>query len=74
LLPETGLADAAKFGERVRLIIAGDNHDGLQVTVSLGLATYRAGESPVSLVDRADKAMYQAKQDGRNRLCASGGG
>jgi two-component system, cell cycle response regulator len=42
----------------------------LKVTVSIGVATHRMGESLDSVVDRADRAMYSAKSAGRNRVVA----
>jgi len=39
------------------------------VTVSIGVATIRIEEDLDSLIDRADKAMYQAKDKGRNQVC-----
>lgn len=45
--------------------------DGLSVTCSAGLAECRGGESIVAAIERADKALYRAKHEGRNRLvCA----
>ncbi len=44
---------------------------GMRITCSAGLAECRGGESIVSAVERADQALYQAKNEGRNRLvCA----
>lgn len=40
----------------------------VRVTVSMGIAQYRLGESKDSWIDRADKAMYEAKKMGRNRI------
>lgn len=40
----------------------------LSVTASLGGGWYRDGESPESLVDRADRALYLSKENGRNRV------
>lgn len=40
------------------------------VTVSAGIASYRAGDDFYSLYERADKAMYRAKMSGRNRFMA----
>ena len=39
----------------------------LRVTISLGGALALPGDSPATLIDRADKNMYAAKQAGRNR-------
>jgi diguanylate cyclase len=38
------------------------------VTFSAGIAAYRSGERPEDLLDRADKALYRAKNAGRNRI------
>ncbi|RMH09235.1 MAG: GGDEF domain-containing protein, partial [Nitrospirae bacterium] len=45
-------------------------HEGQEVwvTVSLGLAEYRPGESPAMWIERADQGLYEAKRLGRNRL------
>jgi diguanylate cyclase (GGDEF)-like protein len=40
----------------------------LVVTVSIGVARYIPGESQESWIERTDRAMYQAKQGGRNRI------
>lgn len=48
-----------------------DNRSGerlAQISVSIGLATFRSGESTEEFVARADHALYKAKQRGRNRL------
>jgi len=37
-------------------------------TFSTGIAQYSAGETPASLIERADKALYRAKRMGRNRI------
>ena len=38
------------------------------LTISLGIATLGAGDNPASLLDRADRALYEAKRGGKNRL------
>jgi diguanylate cyclase len=44
----------------------------VMVTVSVGGAWYRQGESIESLIDRADRALYESKQNGRNRVTWEG--
>ncbi len=43
-----------------------------ELTISLGVAELREGESAAELVQRADQAMYDAKRSGGNRLCIAG--
>lgn len=38
------------------------------VTISIGVALYTAGETPEALIKKADRALYSAKQQGRNRI------
>lgn len=64
LIDEDGAKNAA---ERLRAVVEGTPFtQGLRQTASFGLATYKQGESPEALIDRADKALYEAKQKGRN--------
>ena len=73
LLPQTSLRGALKCAERLRKAVVRRPFDGLhQVTVSIGIAEYRQGESISSLIGRADGALYGAKNTGRNRVhCAT---
>lgn len=74
LLPNTELAVAAGIAERLRLAVAQTEvrlADGRQlppVTVSMGLAEYRADDDLAALIGAADAALYRAKQQGRNRV------
>ncbi len=74
IFPGTGLAEAMLVAERVRVDIAKTNFrlDNLtiRITVSGGLAECTKGLECEGLVDTADKALYQAKSEGRNRLVA----
>jgi two-component system cell cycle response regulator len=75
-LPSTDLEGATVVAERVRQAIQGFaiNHAGatIPITASVGVATLRGGESLDALIDRADRAMYEAKGGGRNRVVAAG--
>lgn len=69
LLPDTGPASARRVSERIRTLLESYSFpSGARVTASLGVATLRVEDSFASLVARADAAMYQAKQGGRNRV------
>lgn len=69
ILPETTLADAAVLAERLRQAVAGHAFSTAgQVTISLGVSAFTTDSSPESIVSRADTALYQAKEKGRNRV------
>ena len=73
LLPQTSMRGALKCAERVRKAVIRRPFDELhQVSVSIGIAEYRQGETISSLIGRADGALYGAKNAGRNRVhCAT---
>ena len=67
--PDTSLAAAQPLAERLRRAVA--RHDfgqGVPVTVSIGLAPLLADDTPERLLQRADRALYRAKAQGRNRV------
>jgi diguanylate cyclase len=74
LLPMTTLEAAAGVADKLRVVIetASFRHHGepVRVTVSAGITDFRAGDTPTSVYERADRALYQAKQQGRNRCVA----
>ncbi|WP_267434201.1 GGDEF domain-containing protein [Sphingomonas sp. GM_Shp_1] len=76
LAPDCDLDQVAVFGEQIREEIAvravplPDGRE-LMVTASLGVATFAREETPAELLQRADRALYRAKQNGRNRTCRS---
>ncbi|WP_355660191.1 sensor domain-containing diguanylate cyclase [Halomonas salifodinae] len=72
LLPGTELAGARSIAERLRRAVAEAPIEGLSVTISLGVASQRPGESAQALLQRADGALYQAKGQGRNRVMVDG--
>lgn len=69
ILPSTGLEGAKRMAERLRSGVEAMRVNGLQVTISLGVAIYPlVGSSPEALQKAADAALYQAKRAGRNRF------
>ncbi len=76
IMPDTDLARAIQVGERLRATIAADPfpiaaNKELRVTASVGISTleYR-DDTPETLFKRADRALYSAKREGRNRVVA----
>ncbi|RME09310.1 MAG: GGDEF domain-containing protein, partial [Aquificota bacterium] len=66
LLPMTSEPFAP--AEKIRQTIEGcELCKGLKITLSLGATTYRDGDSMDSMLARADRALYKAKQQGKNR-------
>jgi diguanylate cyclase (GGDEF)-like protein/PAS domain S-box-containing protein len=74
VFPETNLDEAGAVAERLRAAVAahpikvGDHT--LDVTVSIGVAAYAPGHDVERLIERADAALYTAKQGGRNLVHA----
>ena len=60
--------DALGLAEQLRRDIQASQVAGLRVTVSLGVAAYRSGESATSVFARADRRLYAAKRAGRNTV------
>lgn len=76
ILPQTHEEDAATIAERIRDTVEKNyfpNSNGqreIKITVSLGIATYPEGVHNLDqLLEKVDKALYQAKAEGRNRVC-----
>lgn len=75
LLPETSLNNARKLAEQIRQKVErirvrrSDNGSTLGVvTISLGVACFRQGDTADTLIHRADMALYAAKNNGRNQV------
>lgn len=72
ILPNTTSRDAVSVAQEINNIVAKQTIKllGIRITVSIGVATYPdEGTTLKSLLERADKALYQAKKSGRNRVC-----
>ena len=78
LLPDTTLDGAEAVAENLRSSVC-QSHLALEasntvltVTISVGVTAYVAGEKLTGTLARADRALYRAKQDGRNRTAVAG--
>ncbi len=77
LLPFTHLEEAKIVGERLRKAVEvtpitinqdSDDEKQINVTISMGLAEFDSQETGEALFERADKALYNAKSNGRNQV------
>ena len=73
LLDEADVEAASQIAERIRCVIAKARLEvaeyTIQLTISIGLAPIRAGETVLSeLINHADQALYTSKSNGRNRV------
>lgn len=73
LLPEADKAGAYLVGERIRKAV--ENHtikaydESVRITVSLGISSFPENSKSLDeLIENADKALYEAKEEGRNRV------
>ncbi|MBF0445751.1 MAG: GGDEF domain-containing protein, partial [Magnetococcales bacterium] len=70
ILPSTGNPGCGLAAERFRQKIEAMEVDGLKITISIGVAVYPdAGTSPTDMLKKADIALYEAKENGRNQVC-----
>jgi two-component system cell cycle response regulator len=75
ILPETDNVSAQKIGERLREQVERYPFPGKEcmpggtLTISIGVATHGSSGSKEALLQAADKALYTAKHEGRNRVC-----
>lgn len=79
VLPDASKADSLIIAERIRTNISDFNFSedpasqpSLKISVSVGLATFPDdGKSKSDLIQAADKALYEAKRSGKNKVCTS---
>jgi diguanylate cyclase (GGDEF)-like protein/putative nucleotidyltransferase with HDIG domain/PAS domain S-box-containing protein len=71
--PDTKLDQAVRRAERLRTTLHNSRIGGidrLRLTASFGVAQSEPGDTVESLLRRADKALYKAKEEGRDRTCS----
>jgi diguanylate cyclase (GGDEF)-like protein len=73
ILPETKGEDAINVAERIRKgfeteILSPRQNKAVHNTVSIGVSQYETKEELEAFIKRADKAMYMAKEQGKNRV------
>ncbi|MBO0346255.1 GGDEF domain-containing protein [Roseibium limicola] len=76
ILPHAKLPEAMQVGEKIcnavrskELVKRSTGENLGRVTISIGIATFQAGDTSETIISRADKALYAAKGAGRNRVC-----
>lgn len=73
ILPETAGAEARTVAQRIRSALEAErfspeNGPDVQITISIGVTEYHTKEELSTFIQRADKAMYLSKQNGRNKV------
>lgn len=75
VLPETSLNEALQVAERIRMQVQSkeiitEYNFSINITVSIGVVQFiKNTDTSISLLSRADSALYKAKEGGRNRVC-----
>jgi len=73
LLPRCDAEGGEEASTRILSHLAVEEFNGGPVTMSIGIASFpEHGDSPDSLIQAADDALYQAKEQGRNRYVVAG--
>ena len=68
---QSALPDALEIAHRIKAkikskVIVLNEQQKVSITASIGVSSYREGDSIDSMIDRADKALYRAKDNGRD--------
>ena len=72
VLPDSDLDVGRILAEKIRTKIESNDFSKVgRLTASFGVAEFKDGISEIEFVNRADNAMYQAKNQGRNKVCVS---
>jgi diguanylate cyclase (GGDEF)-like protein len=68
ILPDTSYENALKIAEKLRKKIAVHSFKNVKITSSFGVTEFKRGESVDNIMARADEALYEAKESGRNQV------
>jgi diguanylate cyclase (GGDEF)-like protein len=73
LVPRTSVEETLELAERIRAAVEEEFHGSLDVTISIGVAGCpRSGTTASDLLERADQALYRAKDAGKNQIGCDG--
>jgi len=76
ILSQTDIEHARIVAERIRRMVEGSTLEcgdkTLSLTLSIGITEYRPGMSVIEFVNEADRSLYEAKSQGRNRIATVG--
>jgi diguanylate cyclase (GGDEF)-like protein len=74
ILTNTDLPASASVADALRARVEQQKHEingnSVSITISAGVVAYHGDESQESFISRADALLYQAKHEGRNRVCS----
>ncbi|MFH0790274.1 MAG: diguanylate cyclase, partial [Candidatus Omnitrophota bacterium] len=65
---QEGLKAADKIRENIENHLIKDEKNTYKITISAGVACYKTGDTPDTIIKRADTGLYKAKESGRNRV------
>ena len=70
LAPNLNVSDVIDNIEKARLRVSSTKFEDIgNVTISLGITSFKLGDTAESIFKRADDALYEAKQTGKNKTC-----
>jgi len=77
MLTGAGEMEALEIAEKIRSVVSGKRfrfrNAARQITISLGIAEFSGEKKKEELIEKADRALYKAKHEGKNRVCLCSG-
>jgi len=68
ILPEIEIPEAKEIGEKIRHTVEQDRWPTGSLTISMGIATVTSEDTETTLIKKADEALYESKEHGRNKV------